>query len=86
MTDTLNAQAISSYLSEHAGISGEINPDTDLLAEGALDSLLIMELVGELERRFDVSLQPGEITPANFRTPNALAELIDRKSRAVPVS
>ena len=51
----------------------EIRPDVDfenntaLIDQGVLDSLDIMEIVAEITDRFDVSISPADIVPANFK-------------------
>ncbi len=60
--------------------------DTDLLASGRLDSLLVMDLVSFLEARFQVRMQPHEINPHNLRSIKCLTDFVhargDRDSHA----
>jgi acyl carrier protein len=50
----------------------------DLLASGAIDSVRLVELVLELERRFDVVLPFDALEIDDFRTVRRIAELVAR--------
>ncbi len=56
--------------------------DADLLETGIVDSVRIIELVLELERRFGVSLPFEELEIEDFRTVSRLAERIARTTPA----
>jgi acyl carrier protein len=56
--------------------------EIDLLEGRLVDSLKIVDLVLELERRFDVSLEFDELEIEDFRTVSRLAERV--ASAAVP--
>jgi len=55
-----------------------INADTELIEEGVLDSLAILDLVAFLEDRFKVVMPVEEFVPENFRTPATIAALAER--------
>ena len=57
-----------------------LDPDFDLLSEGVIDSMGVMQLVTFIEESFGVTVQDEDITPDNFRSINSLAGLIDTKS------
>jgi acyl carrier protein len=50
--------------------------DTDLLEEGVLDSLLLIDLIFQIEDRYGIKLGSEHIGPANFRTPAAVVTLV----------
>ena len=52
------------------------NKDKDLLAAGIIDSFDIVNLVVELEEAFDIEIDPSLVIPENFRTVDAMIELI----------
>lgn len=52
--------------------------ETNLIEAGVLDSLTLVDLIVELETHFDIRIPPNEISPANLRTPLAIATLVDR--------
>lgn len=62
----------------------EIDPDNDyaaeehLIDEGHLDSLSLLQLVGELEDAFDIQITPTELIPANFNSAKAIWAMIQR--------
>jgi len=65
-------------------ILNEIRPDVDfkkeqnLIGDGVLDSLDIMEIVSEISDGFNVTLSPADISPQNFNSASALWEMIER--------
>jgi len=60
-----------------------IHADTELIDQGILDSLAILNLVGFLEERFNIMMPIEEFVPENFRTPAAIAALAIRLSEKV---
>lgn len=62
--------------------SDEIPNDLDLLQSGVLDSLAVLRMVAFIEDEFDIALQPDEIDPANFKSIDAIAELVDSKLKS----
>jgi acyl carrier protein len=56
--------------------------DVDLLEGKFVDSLRIVDLVFELEQRFDVSLDFEELEIEDFRTISRLAERLQRAPSA----
>jgi acyl carrier protein len=61
-----------------ARATGEVTPDTELIAQGILDSIEILNLVSFLEERFGMTLPIDEFIPENFQTPRAIAQLVVR--------
>ena len=57
---------------------GRIDAESELIGEGILDSLAILDLVSFVEMRFSVSLPVDEFMPENFRSVAAIAELARR--------
>jgi len=52
--------------------------DTDLLEEGALDSLSLVELLADLERTFVVNLVFADLEIDDLRTVNRITALVAR--------
>lgn len=50
--------------------------DDSLLARGIIDSLGVMELVGFVESRWDLTVEAEDITAANFGTIGSLARYV----------
>ncbi len=65
----------------------EIRPDVDfekeqdLIGDGILDSLDIMEIVAEISDAFEITLSPADIVPANFHSAQALWNMIEQKKK-----
>ena len=57
-------------------------PDLELLDEGILDSMGVMEIVMFIEQTFDVTIEDDDIVPANFGSVRALAHLVSTKQAA----
>ena len=61
-------------------ISGEELDDIelDLFSEGIVDSFIIINLVVELEKAFDISIDIDAITFENLCTVNAIMEMVKK--------
>jgi acyl carrier protein len=79
--DTIAAVLIE-FLQSADATEGPICVDTDLLASGKLDSLLVMDLVCFLEARFQIRMQPTDINPDNLRSVRRLANYLRSRSSA----
>jgi D-alanine--poly(phosphoribitol) ligase subunit 2 len=55
-------------------------PDLDLIDNGVLDSLALVELLFELERTFEIELALEELDIENFRTPTRIAAFVGHQS------
>jgi acyl carrier protein len=56
------------------------SPDTDLFATARLDSLGVVELILELERRFGITIETDDLELDHFRSLNALADFVAARS------
>jgi len=56
----------------------DITGDTELIEQGILDWLQVLNLVCFMEEQFAVILPVEEFVPENFRTATAIAALIER--------
>ncbi len=61
------------------GRKAEIHPEDDLLSEGILDSLGILQLVSFIEETFDVEVDDEDVVLENFMTITALNDFIQSK-------
>ena len=52
--------------------------ETDLIENKVLDSLKIVQLVGELNDEFDIEITPIDIVPENFKSAEAIYAMIKR--------
>lgn len=69
---------IREFLSSRGAGVG-LTPDSDLISTGILDSLLIMDLIAHVEHLFCVRLENDDVSPENFRTTAALADLVQAR-------
>jgi methoxymalonate biosynthesis acyl carrier protein len=58
--------------------------DTDLLATARLDSLGVVELIMQLERRFGITVELEDLELDNFRTLNSIAAFVAARQDARP--
>ena len=58
----------------------ELRDDDDLLNLGVIDSIGFVELVGEVEERYGVSIADVEIVEENFGSVSAIAAFVAAKS------
>jgi len=50
--------------------------ESDLIADGILDSFDLITLVSELDKEFGISIDGVDILPGNFRSIPAICELL----------
>jgi methoxymalonate biosynthesis acyl carrier protein len=55
-----------------------VRPEQDLFAEGMINSMFALELVVQIENRFNVAVEGRDLDMANFRSVNAMANLVRR--------
>ena len=58
----------------------EVNDDENIFALGFVNSLFAMQLVMFLEKEFDIKIDNKDLDLNNFKTINAIANLVIRKS------
>jgi acyl carrier protein len=63
------------------GDASFIRDETDLLAAGILDSLIMVALVAFCEEQFACVLEPEDLTEDRFRSIDALAALVRDKMK-----
>jgi len=80
----MNEAAGDQTLQKIIGWIGEIRPDdsmaitpeAELLTEGLLDSMDLLQLVTYMEDEFNVVMEPEYLVPENFVSPRRIAEFI----------
>ena len=78
-------EQLSSFIQSQFGyrLDGRaLGPDLDLLGEGIIDSMGVMEIVLFAEETFGVTIEDDDIIPANFRFVPSLARLVSQKQAA----
>jgi len=54
----------------------QLAPEVRLIEEGIVDSVGILQLVGFIEKTFDISLRPDDLVLRNFETIAAIRGLV----------
>lgn len=57
-----------------------VRPEQDLFADGIINSMFALELVVQIENKFNVAVEGRDLDLANFRSVNAMANLVRRLS------
>jgi acyl carrier protein len=60
----------------------DLQPDEDIFALGFVNSLLAMQLVAFVEKDFGIRVEDEDLDLDNFRSINAIAQLVHRKGGA----
>jgi acyl carrier protein len=60
----------------------QVPDDFDLLASGVIDSLGLVELIGELEERFGLELDFERLDPDGLTVIGTFARYVERESRS----
>tara|TARA_B110000003_G_C16603482_1_gene516586 strand:- start:699 stop:944 length:246 start_codon:yes stop_codon:yes gene_type:complete len=61
--------------------NNSINKDSLFLDEGWLDSLSTIELLTEIEKSFNITIENDQLTHENFNSLNKITELVVKKCR-----
>ncbi|MGY2439561.1 acyl carrier protein [Pseudomonas sp. SDO52101_S400] len=75
--ETLCTLIHSNLLTQYQGADLVVVPDTALLEEGWLDSLTIISIVADVEKKFGIAFPEDKVIAASFRTPAALWAVIE---------
>jgi acyl carrier protein len=81
---TIDVAGVKTAVIETLGIEDRaeaLDAATPLTSIPELDSMAILELVLELEQRFDIEFDDDDITADVFETLGSLAAFVDAKSR-----
>lgn len=73
---------ITEFIQSEFGAPTNIDSDTPLIAQGIVDSIGVLRLVRFLEDRFNVNVQAQDLVLQNFRSVNAMADLVINRSGA----
>jgi methoxymalonate biosynthesis acyl carrier protein len=77
----INQAKIKTFLSRFFK-SHDLQPNEDIFALGFVNSLLAMQLVAFVEKEFGISVQDDDLDLDNFRSIDAISQLVARKSGA----
>jgi D-alanine--poly(phosphoribitol) ligase subunit 2 len=76
--DTMK-QTIKQYIAEKI-VGEEIEITDDALLSDIIDSIGLVKLLAFLAEKYNVSIDPGDITTENFDTINQIAEFVRKKT------
>ena len=85
MTEQNTREFVLSHLSREQAIPGETEEEqlaTDYLRAGLLDSLGLIELIGELEAQLETELTQDDFEDPRFKTVGGLIEIVEERARA----
>ena len=70
---------IKTFLSQFFG-NHDLQDEEDIFALGFVNSLFAMQLVLFVEQEFQIAIEDEDLDFDNFRTINAIAHLVERKT------
>jgi acyl carrier protein len=78
------AVRLTEYLNEVLCPVEPLDRNTNLLAAGIVDSLMIIDLVEYMQDTHSITIEPHEINPQNFRSAQTLGDLVLSKLSEAP--
>jgi acyl carrier protein len=84
MAPTARVADVKAAVIETLGIEDRadaLDPTTPLTSLPELDSMAVLELVLELERRFGITVEDEDVSAEVFETLGSLAAFVDAKTR-----
>ena len=84
MRNTLQIQEeIKQFILKTSYVSGDqVQNDTLIFAQGIMDSMGFISIIGFIEENFSVTTLDSELLEANFESINAIAAFVIRKLEA----
>jgi acyl carrier protein len=78
VTDELRLFVIDNFLFGQA--DGHLSDDTSFLEAGIIDSTGLLELIGFVERKYDIKLKDEELIPDNLDSIRKVSAFIEQKT------
>ena len=75
--ETVKAYVVENFL---FGDDSRIDPETDFLENGILDSTGVLELVGFLEEKYGIRVEDDELVPDNLNSLEKISLYISKKT------
>ena len=69
-------QDLLHFIGAYVARGEPVSPQTDLVTSGILDSMLIVDLISHVEKRYGIAFDSSDITPAVFQNVASLAAVI----------
>ena len=70
---------LSQYFANH-----DLQDDDDIFAQGFINSMFAMQLVLFIEQAFQITVEIEDLDIENFKTINAMTQLLERKAVVLP--
>ncbi len=67
-------ETVNPFLNSQAGFT----PETEILESGLIDSLNVLQVIAELERRFGLKIGPLDMTFDDFKTCKTITSRIEK--------
>lgn len=83
MTMEQHKESIKAFLTRYFR-NHELEDNKDIFAQGFVNSLFAMQLVLFVEQEFGIAIENDDLDFDNFRTINAIAQLVERKTVLQP--
>ena len=61
------------------GDGKHLEPDTSFREKSVIDSMGILELIGFLEKTYEISIEDYDLIPENFDSLRGISRFVDRK-------
>jgi acyl carrier protein len=69
---------IIAILNENAGSDVDWASKKTIMDDGLIDSLDLVAIVSDLDEKYDIEITVDDITPENFNSVDAIAEMVTR--------
>ncbi|MCA9471148.1 MAG: acyl carrier protein [Nitrospirales bacterium] len=88
MQASVDIESIRKFIVEHIPKARQmsIQDDEQLLENGLLDSLGILDVVTHLEEEFGISISDDELTPDNFQSIRTMYQYVQQKKSHLEAS
>jgi acyl carrier protein len=80
IASTIKDYVIGEYLPDTP--PDELEPSYDLLENGVVDSLRLLQLIAWVGERFDIPVDDIDLSPDNFRSIDAIHDLVENVRKA----
>lgn len=68
------------YLRDSLSVDGNLDPDSELFSNGALDSVAMLSLIAFVEEKSGIEIRPEHVTLDNFDTPGRIVRFAESLS------
>jgi acyl carrier protein len=65
------------YLRDSLSVDGNLDPDSELFSNGALDSVAMLSLISFVEEKSGIEIRPEHVTLDNFDTPGRIVRFAE---------